>query len=136
MSRGITKEEILSGASPGLFWTMEDENATIKDTSMLRGTSMSDLCAGQCLGLVATVNDEITPSRFTFIGTLDNAKAHKSSSLRVSREDILAGKSPGLFWSMCDVDKPSNPTLPSNQTESDQVERSQPDREIIPNSLV
>ena len=105
--RRVSKEDILAGESPGLFWTVDEPTGLTKQASAEEGRSRrtsneemfkDDILAGQSPGLVWVMpakggEDILVPA-------LDKFSTQKASKWARVRDEVLSGQSPGLFWVM------------------------------------
>jgi hypothetical protein len=118
-SRRVSKEDILAGQSPGLFWTMEEPTGnTAEDSSRSRRASSEEMFKEQILkgvspgifwsmppkggeeyptSSLAENSTEKTSVR-PLSGVIPESVKKASKWARV-KDEILSGKSPGLFWS-------------------------------------
>lgn len=116
-ARRVSKEDILAGQSPGLFWTMEEPTGlTVEERSrrasseemfkeqILKGVSpgifwsMPPKGGEEHLDSSLAENSTEKTSVRTLSGVIPESVQKASKWARI-KEDVLAGKSPGLFWS-------------------------------------
>lgn len=109
--RRVSKEDILAGESPGLFWTVDEPTGLTKQASAEEGRSRrtsneemfkDDILAGQSPGLVWVMpakggEDILVPALPAEETVLQTQKASKWARVR---DEVLSGQSPGLFWVM------------------------------------
>lgn len=113
----MSKEDILAGQSPGLFWTMEEPTGLTAEARSRRASSeemfKEQILKGVSPGIfwsmppkggeeypessLAESSTEKTSVR-TLSGVIPESVQKASKWARV-KDEILAGKSPGLFWS-------------------------------------
>lgn len=115
----MSKEDILAGQSPGLFWTMEEPTGlTAEESSRSRRASSEEMFKEQILKGVSpgifwsmppkggeeypksslAENSTEKPSVRNLSGVIPESVQKASKWARIKAE-VLAGKSPGLFWS-------------------------------------
>ena len=116
-ARRVSKEDILAGQSPGLFWTMEEPTGlTVEERSrrasseemfkeqILKGVSpgifwsMPPKGGEEHLDSSLAENSTEKTSVRTLSGVIPESVQKASKWARI-KQDVLAGKSPGLFWS-------------------------------------
>ena len=137
-TRRVSKEDILAGESPGLFWTVDEPTGLTKQASTEEGRSRrtsaeemfkSFILAGQSPGLfwatpakggedvlVPALPAEETVLQHTLV--LDKVSTQKASKWARVRDEVLSGQSPGLFWMPPDESGPLKAKKGSTQKAS------------------
>ena len=118
--RRVSKEDILAGESPGLFWSVDEPTGLTKQASAEEGRSRrtsneemfkSSILAGQSPGLFWATpakggEDILVPALpaeemvLQYTPVLDKVSTQKASNWARVRDEVLSGQSPGLFWAM------------------------------------
>jgi hypothetical protein len=130
-TRRVSKEDILAGESPGLFWTVDEPTGLTKEASTEEGRSRrtsaeemfkSSILAGHSPAkggedfLVPALPAEETVLQHTLV--LDKVSTQKASKWARVRDEVLSGQSPGLFWMPPDESGPLKAKKGSTQKAS------------------